>query len=215
MFRSVRPPLWVLVLLLGTACTPLQHLGQEARQVAVSAGLVTRHDITRQHHRVLPSDTRLYVSWGQQLPEPVRDPLIGSVSNALHWHFTDVLRATINETREQAVVSARARQADYVVYPAVFVWRDEQGAWASLRRAAREPDIVIPDLLSPADRAAIRLSLIDVRANVVIDSSTVEVSAPWRTMGGTDLTRLVAASMQQYASTFWMPAIDARRVPGQ
>lgn len=203
-----------VVLVASAACAPLQRLGHDARQMAESAGLVTRHDVVRQHQRVLPPDTRLYVSRGLELPEPAREPLGRSVGDALHWHFTDVIRATGSETRAQAVAAAHAHRADYVVYPAVFLWRDEEGAWASLRRGAREPNIVIPDLLSPPDRAAIRLSLIDVRGNVVVDSSTIEVAAPWQSVGGTELPQLVAASMQRYASTFWMPSVDARRYPG-
>lgn len=212
MLRNVRLAVILAALLVNPACAPLQHLGQEARQFAASAGLVTRHDIVRQHQRVLPPDTRLYVSRGLELPEPARDLLSRSVSDALHWHFTDVLHATDRETRDQAVASARAHRADYVVYPAVFVWRDEEETPASLRRA-RKPDMVTPTFPSSPDRAAIRLSLIDVRGNVVIDSSTVEVSAPW-TAQNADLPRLVATSMQLYASMFWMPSVDARRFPG-
>lgn len=211
--RSVRLLLFA-TLLAGSACAPLQHLGHEVRLVAKSAGILARHDIDRQHQRVLPPDTRLYVSRGLDLPDAAREPLIRSVGEGLHRHFTDVVRATVNETREQAVASAWAHGADYVVYPAVFVWRDEEGARTALRRGARRPpDLVVPDLLSPADRAVIRLSLIDVRGNVVIDSSTVEVSAPWSTVR-TDLPQLVATSMERYASTFWMPSVDDRRFPG-
>lgn len=215
MFRNARFSVMVALLLAGTGCAPLQQLNQEFRQAAELTGLTTRHRIVRQHQRVLPADTRLYVARGADLTTSAGDPLGQSISEALQWHFTDVVRATVDETRDQAVASARVQQADYVLYPVVLVWRDEEGAWASLRRAAREPDIVIPDLLSPADRAAVRVSLIDVQGNVVIDSSTVEVSAPWATVGGTELPRLVATSMQQYASTFWMPSVDSRRIPGQ
>lgn len=215
MYRNVRLVMFFGVLMASPGCAPLQQLNQEFRQAAESTGLFTRHRIIRQHQRVLPADTRLYVARGVDLTEPADASLGEPISKALQWHFTDVIRATDSETREQAVASARARRADYVLYPAVLVWRDEEGAWASLRTAAREPDIVIPDLLSPADRAAVRLSLIDAQGNVVIDSSTVEVSAPWASVGGTDLLRLVATSMQQYASTFWMPSVDSRRLPVQ
>lgn len=212
MLRNARLAV-ICTVLASSACAPLQHLGREARQVAESAGLVPRHAIVRQHQRVLPPDTRLYVSRGLDLPEPARDGMGRSVSEALHWHFTDVLHAPGSETREQAVASARAQRADYVVYPAVFVWRDEEGTGASLHGRTRKPDMVTPTFPVSPDRAVIRLSLIDVRGNVVIDSSTVEVSAPW-TAQNADLPRLVATSMQRYASTLWMPSVDARRFPG-
>lgn len=214
MSRKARLSVMVTVLVVNSACAPLQHLGQNARQVAEFAGLVTRHDIVRQHQRVLPPDTRLYVSRGLELPETARDPLVRAVSDALHWHFTDVFTATGSESRDQAVASARDRQADYIVYPAVFVWRDEERTSVPERRRAGKPVLEAPDFPTSSDRAAIRLSLIDVRGNVVIDSSTVEVSAAWTTGGSTNLPRLLATSMQRYASTFWMPSVDDRRFPG-
>jgi len=180
------------MVILAQACVPLERASHPVRLALQEAGLLKSTALVRQHQRVLPPDASLYISGGAaRLPAewPVIHPA-ASIGRAFERHFTDVHVSRHNESRREAVLQAVTNRADYLVYPAV-----------------------IPPALCQTGKAkvVVRLSLIDVQADVVVDSSTVEISTTRFNAEGADLRMQFENSMMRYAATFRMISVDAGR----
>lgn len=108
------------------------------------------------------------------------------IQKSFQQYLHSVQRATVYEPYETALQSAKNSGARYLVYTEILHWEDRQTAWSGM-----------------PDRILLRLSVIDTRGGVAVDSAELKGTSRWFTFGGDDPKDLVAVPANQYVASLF------------
>jgi hypothetical protein len=147
---------FITCLLLTSAISGCSYTGTNLRPYASWTGLIPEQEIQRHSRWALDANSSIYVA----LPASGHqdDALVGEMADVFARYFPRVRQGGHRETLEQAFVTARFAGMDYVVYPNVHTFAEQDG----INKVVREE-------IKPSD-----FSLGEARMNIYIYASQGE-----------------------------------------
>ena len=122
----------VLILLAATGCS---YTGTNLRPYASWTGLIPEQEIYRHSRWALDPNAKVYVvlpASGYQ-----DDELVAEMTEVFHRYFPRARQGRHRETLAQAFVSARFAGMDYVVYPDIHSYIDQEGLGEVIREEVK------------------------------------------------------------------------------
>jgi hypothetical protein len=115
----------IFLLTLTSACTYTSYTGTNLRPYASWTGLIPEQQISRRSHWAIDANSRVYVV---QAASGYQDSaLVSEIVTVFRKYYPRVRHGRQTETLEQAFVSARFAGMDYVVFPHVTRYVEQDG----------------------------------------------------------------------------------------
>ena len=166
--------LTLLVLLIG--CSAQQNIQDDgATAVILSTNKKTAYVMT-------PMDGRdgagIYFRSGSLTADIVAD--------AFAPYFVNLTLGPNPASREEALISARSQQADYLIEPKILRWRDVDTAWSG-----------------SVDQATITLTIIDANSGIEVKSSTIDAKGSFMGIAAGHPEDFLVKPVRRYAESLF------------
>ncbi|MAO89926.1 MAG: hypothetical protein CMM78_09605 [Rhodospirillaceae bacterium] len=108
------------------------------------------------------------------------------VADAFAPYFINLTLGSSQETRDEALASARSQQADYLIEPKILRWRDVDTAWTGV-----------------VDQATVTVSIIETNSGTMIKSGTIDAKGSFMGIAAGHPEDFLEKPIRQYAESLF------------
>ena len=149
-------------------------------------------NVTSEAPPVLRNSSRVYIAipFDVSFKKTVAQGSGKQTAQAIHAAFSGYTRSAylgkFPESIAEALDSARARNAEYLLYPNLLKWEDRATEWSGRR-----------------DQLKIKLDLIDLADSKVVFSREITATGRWMTDGGDSPNDLLDKPVEEYVNALF------------
>ena len=149
-------------------------------------------NVTNATPPILRSTSRIYVAipFDASFKEKVAQGSGKSTAQAFFAAFSKHIKSTyisaVPESLDEALDSARRRNAEYLLYPNIVRWEDRATEWSGRR-----------------DQLELKVDFIDLSTSRVVFSREISATGKWMTDGGDTPNDLLGQPAEQYVNALF------------
>jgi hypothetical protein len=152
----------------------------------------SEQNMTKEPPPLLRNNSRIYVampfdaSFKKSVAQGSGKQTAQAIFDALTRYTRSVYLGKFPESASEAIASARAYNADYLVYPNLLKWEDRATEWSGRR-----------------DQLQVKIDLIDLNDSHLLFSREITATGKWMTDGGDTPNDLLQKPAEEFVNTLF------------